>query len=122
MLTDWVMDPATLSAVCAARYPGHKFDDESKSVCVCVCGVTLLFLRIVSRMFSYISGCKADQESRGLAAYSVMPANEASGIGGSSYGRIALYLPKFRLLKRFIHRNEYLRFLQTCKVLHCIQI
>ena len=29
---------------------------------------------------------------RGLAAYSVMPANEASGIGGWSYGRIALYL------------------------------
>ena len=32
--------------------------------------------------------------SRGLAAYSVMPANEASGIGGWSYGRIALYLQK----------------------------
>ena len=31
---------------------------------------------------------------RGLAAYSVMPANEASGIGGWSYGRIALYLQK----------------------------
>ena len=31
-------------------------------------------------------------KSRGLAAYSVMPANEASGIGGWSYGRIALYL------------------------------
>ena len=31
-------------------------------------------------------------QSRGLAAYSVMLANEASGIGGRSYGRIALYL------------------------------
>ena len=31
---------------------------------------------------------------RGLAAYSVMPANEASGIGGWSYGRIALYLQR----------------------------
>ena len=31
---------------------------------------------------------------QGLAAYSVMPANEASGIGGWSYGRIALYLQR----------------------------
>ena len=31
-------------------------------------------------------------QSRRLAAYSVMPANEASGIGGRSYGRIALHL------------------------------
>ena len=37
-----------------------------------------------------------------------MPANEAIGIGGRSHGRIALYLPKFHLLKRFIHTYTYI--------------
>ena len=40
---------------------------------------------------------RLQRESRGLAAYSVMPANEASGIGGRSYGRIALYLQQVSL-------------------------
>ena len=45
--------------------------------------------------------------NRGLAAYSVMPANEASGIVGRSYGRIFLYLPKLHVLKRFILASIY---------------
>ena len=40
---------------------------------------------------------RLQRESRGLAAYSVMPANEASGIGGRSYARIALYLQQVSL-------------------------
>ena len=40
---------------------------------------------------------RLQRESRGLAAYSVMPANEAGGIGGRSYGRIALYLQQVSL-------------------------
>ena len=42
--------------------------------------------------------------SRGLAAYSVMPANEASGIGGWSYGRIALYLQEVD--RTLIHQKK----------------
>ena len=48
--------------------------------CVCVCGTLL----------PRVLPC----QRRGLAAYSVMPANEASGRGGWSYGRIALYLQR----------------------------
>ena len=40
---------------------------------------------------------RLQRESRGLVAYSVMPANEASGIGGRSYERIALYLQQVSL-------------------------
>ena len=43
------------------------------------------------------------RKSRGLAAYSVMPANEASGIGGRSYGRIALYLQEVSLDRFILH-------------------
>ena len=55
-----------------------------KYMCVCmyirtyVC-VETLYLRTLSV-----------KKSRRLAEYFVMPANEASGMGGSSYGRIAL--------------------------------
>ena len=35
-----------------------------------------------------------------------MPANEASGIGGRSFGRIALYLPMFPPLKSFTHTYD----------------
>ena len=46
------------------------------------------------------------RKSRGLAAYSVMPANEASGIGGRSYGRIALYLQEVSLDRFVLHYNN----------------
>ena len=40
---------------------------------------------------------RLQRESRGLAAYSVMTANEACGIGGRNYGCIALYLQQVSL-------------------------
>ena len=49
------------------------------------------------------------RKSRGLAAYSVMPANEASGIGGRSYGRIALYLQEVSLARSVLHYNNSIR-------------
>ena len=48
-------------------------------------------------------------KSRGLAAYSVMPANAASGIGGRSYGRIALYLQEVSLARFVLHYNNSIR-------------
>ena len=53
---------------------------------------------------------RLQRESRGLAAYSVMPANEASGIGGRSYGRIALYLQQVSLAQpcRSLHIYIYI--------------
>ena len=35
-----------------------------------------------------------------------MPANEASGIGGRSYGRIALYLQEVSLARSVLHYNN----------------
>ena len=55
-------------------------------------------------------------KSRGLAAYSVMPANEASGIGGRSYGRIALYLQEVSLARFVLHYNNSIR-LETLRFL-----
>ena len=54
---------------------------QTGSMCVCE---TLWSKGVFFQSFAFLC--------RGLAAYSVMPANEASGIGGWSYGRIALYL------------------------------
>ena len=53
--------------------------------------------------------CSTEQllKSRGLAAYSVMPANEAGGIGGRSYGRIALYLQQVSLARSVFHNNNF---------------
>ena len=56
------------------------------------------------------------RKSRGLAAYSVMPANEASGIGGRSYGRIALYLQEVSLDRFVLHYNNSIR-LETSRFL-----
>ena len=49
---------------------------------------------------------RLQRESRGLVAYSVMPANEASGIGGRSYGRRALYLQEVSLARSVLHYNN----------------
>ena len=38
-----------------------------------------------------------------------MPANEASGIGGRSYGRIALYLQEVSLDRFVLHYNNSIR-------------
>ena len=38
-----------------------------------------------------------------------MPANEASGIGGRSYGRIALYLQEVSLARFVLHYNNSIR-------------
>ena len=35
-----------------------------------------------------------------------MPANEASGIGGRSYGRIAMYLQQVSLARSVLHYNN----------------
>ena len=76
-------------------------------VCVCVCGnpVTKDF-ESYSLILSIAQLLRWTIRSRGLAAYSVMPANEASGIGGRSYGRIALYLQEVSLDRFVLHYNN----------------
>ena len=71
---------------------------------MCVC-VELLFLRILS--CNTIFQRLAAENCRGLAAYSVMPANEASGIGGRSYGR--MYLQEVSLARFVLHCNNSIR-------------
>ena len=63
-------------------------------VCVCVCVKPLYLKGLYFFVLDTMLGSSSYylSKSRGLAAYSVMPANEASGIGGWSYGRIAVYL------------------------------
>ena len=78
--------------------------------CVCVCGnpVTKDF-ESYSLILSIAQLLRWTIRSRGLAAYSVMPANEASGIGGRSYGRIALYLQEVSLARFVLHYNNSIR-------------
>ena len=51
---------------------------------------------------------KAHWECRGLAACSVMPANEANGVGGRSYGRIVLYLQRVSPAEWYIYIYIYI--------------
>ena len=91
---------------CAER-ERHTYTD-TWCVCVwvgvCVC-VELLFLRFLS--CNTIFQRLAAENCRGLAAYSVMPANEASGIGGRSYGR--MYLQEVSLARFVLHCNNSIR-------------
>ena len=62
---------------------------------------------------------ESKSRQQGLATYSVMPANEASGTGGRSYGLMALHLPRFHALKRFMCIYIYI-YMYICMALRIL--